>query len=345
MHALVEERAANGPYKDLFEITERVDPGHLNRAALEILIKCGALDSLGPNRAQHAAVVDRAVQAAANKARDAAAGQASLFGGDDDAGDAPEVAATFPEATDWTRAVKLAAEKEVFGFYLTSHPLTEAGDLITKFATATTRDLAEADDGTEVTVGGMVGAIKKARTKKPSRNGNVDYVMFDFEDPAGCVRCIMWPEDYARQGELVEAEAVLYLKGKVDRRGREPNLIVNRLMTPDDAVKEHTRQLAVKFRKGLHADRDLAKVREILGRYPGETDVVVLVDTGPAGPAGGGNGETADGPTRYRLATPGHLRVSCGPGLRRELTEALGAEHLHFWSPPVRRRTTAPSLN
>ena len=345
MHALVEERAASGPYKDLFEITERVDPGHLNRAALEILIKCGALDSLGPNRAQHSAVVDRAVQAAANKARDAAAGQASLFGGDDDADDAPQIAASFPEAADWPRAVKLAGEKEVFGFYLTSHPLTEAGDLITKFATATTRDLAEADDGTEVTVGGMVGAIKKARTKKPSRNGNVDYVMFDFEDPAGCVRCIMWPEDYARQGELVEAEAILYLKGKVDRRGREPNLIVNRLMTPDDAVKEHTRQLAVKFRKGLHADRDLARVREILGRYPGETDVVVLVDTGPAGPAGGGNGETSGGPTRYRLATPGHLRVSCGPGLRRELTEALGAEHLHFWSPPVRRKTTAPSLN
>ena len=345
MRALVEEREAHGPYKDLFEIAERVDPGHLNRAALEILIKCGALDSLGPTRAQHAAVVDRAVQAAANKARDAAAGQASLFGDDDGDADAPSVAASFPDVPDWTRAVKLAGEKEAFGFYLTSHPLTEAGDVITKFATATTRELGEADDGTEVTVGGMVGAIKKARTKKPSRNGNTDYVMFDFEDAGGCVRCIMWPEEFARQGELVQSEAVLYLKGKVDRRGREPNLIVNRLMTPDDAVKEHTRQLAVKFRKGLHAERDLERVREILGRYPGETDVVVLVDTAADPGANGGPGETPGGRTRYRIATPGSLRVSCGPGLRRELTEALGAEHLHFWSPPVRRRTAAPSLN
>ena len=350
MHALVEEREAHGPYKDLFDITERVDPQYLNRSALDILIKCGALDSLGPSRAQHAAVTDRAVQAAANKARDAAAGQASLFGEEDEA-DAPEIAASFPDVPDWTRAVKLAGEKEVFGFYLTSHPLTEAGDVITKFATATTRDLGEAEDGVEVTVGGMVGAIKKARTKKPSRNGNSDYVMFDFEDAEGCVRCIMWPEEFARQGEKVEQEAVLYVKGKVDRRGREPNLIVNRLMTPDEAIKEHTRQLAVKFQKGLHAESDLSRVREILGRYPGETDVVVLIDTGSAealnGPDGeaDGNPETAAVRTRYRLSTPGHLRVSCGPGLRRELTEVMGEAHLHFWSPPVRRKTGSPSLN
>ena len=346
MEALVEERKANGPYRDLFDITERVDPKHLNRSALEILNKCGALDGLGPNRGQHAAVVDRAVQAAANKARDAAAGQASLFGGDDEADAAPEVAASVPDANDWTRAEKLAGEKEVFGFYLTSHPLTECGDLITKFATATTRDLGEADDGTEVTVGGMVGSIKKARTKKPSRNGNTDYVMFDFEDAEGCVRCIMWPEEYARQGQLVEGEAVLYLKGKVDRRGREPNLIVNRLLTPDDAVKEHTRQLAVKFRKGLHAERELSRVRDILGRYPGETDVVVLVDCGSDEPNGMANGaangaaETRPGRTRYRISTPGNLRVSCGPALKRELTEVMGEQHLRFWSPPVKRVRT-----
>ncbi|QDT16067.1 DNA polymerase III subunit alpha [Alienimonas californiensis] len=352
MEALVREREANGPYKDIFDVTERIDPGHLNRSATEILIRCGALDSLGPTRAQHSAVVDRAVQAAANKARDAAAGQASLFGGDDDEEDAPEVAASFPDLPDWTRAVKLAHEKEVFGFYLTSHPLTEAGDAITKFATATTLELGEAQDGDEVTVGGMVGAIKKARTKKPSRNGNTDYVMFDFEDPEGCVRCIMWPEEFARQGDLVKAEAVLYVKGKVDRRGREPNLIVNRLMTADDAIKEHTRQLAVKFQKGLHADAEMARVREILGRYPGETDVVVLIDTGSAedltgdGANGdGANGETPGVRTRYRLSTPGHLRVSCGPGLRRELAEVLGEQHLLFWSPPVRRKTASPSLN
>ena len=333
MEALVAERDANGPYRDLFDVTERVDPKNLNRSALEILNKCGALDSFGPNRGQHAAVVDRAVQAAANKARDAAAGQASLFGGDDETDEAAAPSAGVPDANDWTRAEKLAAEKEVFGFYLTSHPLTEAGDIITKFATATTRELGEADDGTEVTVGGMVGAIKKARTKKPSRNGNTDYVMFDFEDADGCVRCIMWPEEFARQGELVKQEEVLYLKGKVDRRGREPNLIVNRLLSPDDAVKEHTRQLAVKFRKGLHAEREMSRVRDILGRYPGETDVVVLVDC-----AGGADGaETSSGRIRYRLSTPGNLRVACGPALRRELTEAVGEEHLRFWSPPVKR--------
>ncbi len=355
MEALVAERTENGPYKNLADLAERIDPAFLNKTTLEVLVKSGTLDGFDGNRAQQWSLIERVLQEAARKQKDEAAGQGDLFGEQKAVEQTTGVALNLPELPDWTRAEKLANEKEVFGFYLTSHPLTEAGDVITKFATATTRDLGEAEDGIEVTVGGMVGAIKKARTKKPSRNNNSDYVMFDFEDAEGCVRCIMWPEDFARQGSLIEAEAVLYVKGKVDRRGREPNLIVNRLMTPDDAVKEHTRQLAVKFQKGLHAEFELSRVREILGRYPGETDVVVLVDTGSAealtgagdhgGADGGGNGETAAVRTRYRISTPGHLRVSCGPGLRRELIEVMGEAHLHFWSPPVRRRSASPSLN
>ncbi|MDQ3332061.1 MAG: OB-fold nucleic acid binding domain-containing protein, partial [Planctomycetota bacterium] len=136
-------------------------------------------------------------------------------------------------------------------------PISEAGERITRYTTHTHAQLADSEEGDEVMLGGMVGAIKKAQTKKPSRNGHTRYVNFDFEDETGIVRCIMWPEEFSRQGELIVPEAILYLRGKVDRRGREPNVVVNKLMTLDDADKEFTKQLAIRFQRGLHAESEL----------------------------------------------------------------------------------------
>jgi DNA polymerase-3 subunit alpha len=324
MGALVEEREKNGRFRDLFDLTERVDPKILTKGMLEILIKAGALDSFGPNRAQHFEAVDRAAQAATARMRDKASGQKNLFGGDEPSveADDPSFTPSFPDIPDWPRNQKLAFEKEVFGFFLTSHPISEAGERITRYITHTHAQLADCEDGDEVMLGGMVGAIKKAQTKKPSRNGHTRYVNFDFEDETGIVRCIMWPEDFARQGELVVPEAILYLKGKVDRRGREPNVVVNKLMTLDDADKEFTKQLAIRFQRGLHAESELVRVREILDRYPGETDVMLVVDSAdPKSP------QTR---LRYQLSPPQRLRVSCSANLRRDLAAILGDENLSF---------------
>jgi len=175
----------------------------------------------------------------------------------------------------------------------------------------------------------MVGAIKYAQTKKPSRNGHMKYVNFDFEDETTTVRCIMWPEEFHRSGDQVKAEEIFYIRGKVDRRGREPNIIVNKLLTLDDAEKEFTNQVVVRFRKGLHEQAQLTAARDALQRFPGETDVVLLVESSdPADP---------ESVVRYRLMTPGYLRVTSNSTLRRELSEILGEEFVLFHSP--RRRT------
>ena len=75
---------------------------------------------------------------------------------------------------------------------------------------------------------------------------------FDFEDAGGVVRCIMWPEEFARMGHLVEADALRFVKGRVDQRSREPNVIVDQMMTMDEVEKTFTDRLAVKFQLGLH---------------------------------------------------------------------------------------------
>ncbi len=326
LEAMVEERIQNGLFKDIFDLTERVDPKALTKGTLETLIKAGGLDCFGPNRPQHLLVVERAVQGAISKQKDKAAGQMSLFGDSSSSSENSfeDEQIVLPEANDWTHSQKLAYEKEVFGFYLTSHPLQEYSDQISQYATNTFSDIAEMEDGSEVLIGGMIAAIKKAMTKKPSRNGHSKYVNFDLESTDGIVRCIMWPEDYSRMSELVVNDTICFVKAKIDKRGREPNLIVNKLITLDMATKIFTSQVAIKFQKGIHTEKDLIRVRDILNQYPGETEVVLIVDTSDP--------EDTQMQIRYKLSPPASMRVSCSPKLRLELKEAIGPDHFRFYS-------------
>ena len=318
LQALVDEREQNGPFRDIFDLTERVDPKALNRAALEILIKAGALDSFGPNRAQHLMAVDRAVQAGIAIHKDRQRGQKSLFGGPDDeaSDDANAVAATLPDAPDIPHAQKLASEREVLGFYLTSHPLTEQGDRISQFRSHPIREVMELDEGAEVRLGGMVSSIKVSTLKKPNRNGHTRYANFDFEDTTGTVRCTMWAGEFARMGDMVQAEAVFYVEGRIDRKGREPNVIVNRIIELEAAEKQYTQQLAIKLQKGLHPESCFERIRDLLGQYPGNTNVTLVIDSA--------SDDSSRPGSRYFLTLPASFRVSCSEQLRQELKSLLG---------------------
>jgi DNA polymerase-3 subunit alpha len=273
-----------------------------------------------------------------------------LFGGDDDEendSSGQAAAMSFPDVPDWTHSQKLAWEKETIGFYLTSHPLTQHARRIERYAANRNSELAEMEDGAQVVVGGMISAIKLANAKKPSRNGNTKYANFDLEDPSGIMRCIAWPEDYARYEELIKAESVIIVAGKVDRRGREPNLVVNRIYTLDQADKEFTSQVAIKFEKGLHSHEDVQRVRNVISRFPGSTDVILLVDSWAdqirnLNSTGNGNGdddsngtgdEKADNGTgagsrlRYILTTSNECKVNIGPELLNALAEIVGEEN------------------
>ncbi|MEX0727944.1 MAG: DNA polymerase III subunit alpha [Planctomycetaceae bacterium] len=337
--AIVAERNANGPFRSIFDLTERVDTKILNKGALELLIKSGGLDCLGPNRAQHMEVVERAIQAAQSLHRDRQRGQMNLFGGGDDDNRDATSPVVLPDMPDWTHAQKLALEKEVFGFYLTSHPLTEQADEIAKFATHTTKELMTLDQNAEVVVGGMISSMKKSSTKKPSRNGHTRYLNFDLEDTDGVVRCIAWPEEYSRFGEKIKADSIYLFKARIDRRGREPNLIVNELMTLEEARKQFTKQIAIKFQKGLHSEQDIQRVFRILQGFPGRSDVVLVVDTADA--------ESPNQLQRHVMTARGDLKVSCGPDLCRELEAVLGKSSIHMHieqpkrSPPSRGTAAA----
>ena len=178
------------------------------------------------------------------------------------------------------------------------------------------------DTDAEVLLGGMIASVKKSATKKPNRNGHTRYANFDLEDAAGVIRCIMWPEDYARLGDRLEPETICFVKGKVDRTRREPNLIVNQLLSIEEAEKEFTSVVAIKFQRGLHTEDDMRQVHDILRLFPGQTEVRVVVDST--------NQEDPNTRLRYTMSTPSDLRVSCSAKLRAELGHVLGEEHFRF---------------
>ena len=92
-------------------------------------------------------------------------------------------------------------------------------------------------------LGGMISAVKYSHTKNPKPGNPSRYAMFDLEDAQGIIRCILWPEQFAHYGELLESDAIRVVRGAVDKRpgSDEANLIVNELLDIKDLDARCTR--------------------------------------------------------------------------------------------------------
>src|SRR5260221_10273955 len=139
----------------------------------------------------------------------------------------------------------------------------------------------------------------------------------------------MWPEDYARLGENVRAEAICFIEGRVDRRGREPNVVVNQLITLEEASRKFTDQVAIKFQRGLHAESEVDQVGEILRRHPGRCGVAVVI-------------ESFDDRNplirfKYLLQPSASVKVAADTALATELEQVLGPGNVRFTSTQKRK--------
>ena len=279
------ERKKNGPFTSIFDFCERVDASLCNRAAIEALVKAGAFDKLGGHRAQYMAVLDKALQSGAAAAADRRSGQKGLFGEDDEEEQAATVA-SLPEVNAWTEKEQLTQEKEVLGYYLSSHPLAEFEQTLKTFCTHTSKTIGALAHRDEVLLGGMIAAIKFSHTKNP-RPGSVNtkYAMWDLEDMDGITRCILWPEQFAICGEHVVADAILGVRGKIDRRpgAEEVNLIVDELIPLSELSERYATGVMIRIREAEHGQRGLEQLREILRGYPGNKKLKLRLDLAAGG--------------------------------------------------------------
>jgi DNA polymerase-3 subunit alpha len=325
-HAIVESRKRGGPYRDLFDFCCRVDAAAANRATIDALIKAGAFDSLGGTRAQWAALVERALQEGAKAASDRKRGQKGLFADDDEEPTAPERAAQLPKVPDWTDKEKLLNEKEVLGYYLTSHPLAEHEETLRTYCTHTSIEAAALPNRSEVMLGGMIAAIKFSHTKNPQPGKPSKYAMFDLEDTAGIMRTIIWPEQFAQFGEHVISESILAVRGVIDKRpgSEEANFIVNELIPLDQLSARFTRGMRLRIDEAQHTPKTLESLYEILRGYPGNCELHFAF-------------HLADG-SRLHCQADG-LRIELNAEMRSRVTELLGPGHVQLIAAPPQVKT------
>src|SRR6201999_1736705 len=153
---------------------------------------------------------EQAVESVIDLKRNEAIGQDSLFGGDEEAEAAFEVA--IPDA-EWDKKTRLNFEREMLGLYVSDHPLLGVEHIIANGSDATVADLAEScDDGQIVTVGGIVASI----TRKVTKTGS-PWAVVQLEDLDGGVETLFFPQTYsAVSHQLIEDEVVL-VKARVDK--------------------------------------------------------------------------------------------------------------------------------
>ena len=328
--AIVAARTADGPFKDIFEFCERVDPSACNRSTIETLIKAGALDCFGGRRAQYMAVLDKAIQAGASALADRKSGQMNFFEDFEPESPTKQLAVqTMPDIPEFPETARLGMEKEVLGMYLSSHPLSQYAHALQSFTTHTTGQLKNCKARQEVMVGGMISSIKLAVTRNPKPGSPSKYANFDLEDMEGNARCIMWPDGYATQGELIQAESIVLLRAAVDRRGEgdEYNLIVNEIIPLETASSRFTNGMRIQLSEERHSLETLPRLNEILRGYPGKLEVQLALEML--------SGETVHIKTRKH-------RVEITPELRTRLDDLLGQEsHRLIMAPPNLKSSSA----
>ncbi len=274
-------RTEGGRFKDIFNFCERVDLKIVNRAAIERLIKAGALDRLGGHRAQLMAALPRAIQAATDRQKDARLGQGNLFGAfvADDASEAAGGKETMTDEPAWTESEKLKYEKEALDFYLSSHPLAQNEKLLRRFASHTTEAMKHLAADQETTLAGMFAQISFKNTQK-ARNGNSRYFLARIEDMSGSAKCVMWPDDFARFKEEIRDDTPYIIVGKVDRRREEPTLVIGRILTLEQAQRELARGLYLLLRLGQTQPEDIDRLGEVLRQTPGACPVFLTIKDG-----------------------------------------------------------------
>jgi DNA polymerase III subunit alpha len=272
--AIIAAREEGGEFESIWDFTERVDPAVANKRALESLVKCGALDSTGASRTAMLTALEDALGWGQRHLADRLSGQGSIFevlGVDADEA-APKHRPTLPTIPD-DKAERLRWEKETLGLYVSEHPLAGIRDQLRRKTDCGLAEVERRRDGEVVTVGGIVGAIKQLTTKKGD-----PMVFMRLDDVTGGAEVVVFNSVYESARELIAADRVLIVKGRVDHKQEGETKLLASEVSAFEAIPERR-----EVRLRVDAQRAPAGViRELAGLirdFPGESPVFVELET------------------------------------------------------------------
>ncbi len=257
VESMLAERAVRGPFRDLRDLCRRLDLTRVNRRVLEALIRSGAFDSLGVNRASCMHQLPAAMQAAEQHSRAQAAGQVDLFGLAVAAPAAEETEAPGERLPEWSEAVRLAGERETLGLYLTGHPITEYEREFRPIVSGRIADVGGArpvgageggwrGPGKNVTVAGLVLEIRK----RGNRNS------FVLDDRSGRIEVTLFEEVYQQHRALIARDAILVVEGSLrfDDFVDDWRIAAKRIIDIAQAREQYARRLVLRWPQGTNGD-------------------------------------------------------------------------------------------
>src|SRR5271155_4270837 len=276
IESIVGARKKLGRFTSIYEFCENVDLRLLNKRVLESLIKSGAMDSLG-RRAQLMAVLDRAMDRAQKAQRDAESGQHGLFG----VFEQEQPAANndkLPNIPDWDEQARLAAEKEILGFFISGHPLEKYRDKLADLQALSIVEIGAMtrSTGKDETVA-TAGIIANLRVLK-SKRGDF-YAQATLEDMSGSLDMIVFPEAYKRLGDKVKLEVpVLVRAGVRIEEGANPKITAAEIMPLEDAKIPLPRAIRIRVPLETAAEGTVDDLHTLFKERKGEARVLFDVE-------------------------------------------------------------------
>lgn len=282
--AIVEarERTPNKKFESLEQFFTEVDLRRVNKKTIESLVKAGALDNFGYNRAEIFQGYVKFIERADKRRKDDELGQESLFAfaleadSGDSATEHDEV--KLDAIPDWNRLARLAFEKEVLGFYLSGHPLDGIDSLMRVYTSGSIASLDSMPTKSKVVVAGLVSGLKEIITKKGTR-----MAFATFEDTSGALELVIFPDIYAQSEAALKGDTALVISGGFEKSedvgeggGRAAmKILVERVQRADDILKQG-RRLTVAL--NAESAEKMALLKAVLDRHPGSTTFVLQLN-------------------------------------------------------------------
>jgi DNA polymerase III subunit alpha len=310
VESIVAARTAKGAFTSFSDFLRKVPVNVCNKRVIESLVKAGAFDSFGHPRRALMLIHEQAVDAIIDVKRNEAIGQDSLFG--DDAQDDVTFDVPVPDG-EWEKPTLLAFEREMLGLYVSDHPLLGVEHVL---AAATDCSLAELlgsaedepdrsarGDAQVVTVGGILSGVQR----KVTRQGST-WAAATLEDLEGAIEVLFFPATYAQCMNQIIDDAIVVVRGRLDRREEVPKLVAMEVSTPDITAGE-TGPFVVSMLEGRCVPPVVERLKEVLRTHHGATEVHLKLVTGD----------------RIKvLRLDDKLRVKSSPSLLADLKQLLG---------------------
>ena len=296
IRAILDVRTRLGALTSLHQLCEELDLRVANKRVFEALVKSGACDGLIPQgvplatgRAMLFGAVDSALEHGNRVQRDRERGQADLFGGGGDGGEALTII-RLPDSPPWSEMDLLAHEKDALGLYLSGHPVGRFAENLRAFGARTVGDLMLADlpapdDGTpgrlvleDVGVGGIVAAIRPLKTKKGDR-----MCVFSLEDHHGTVEVVVFPEPFARYGALIETGQLVLVRGRFERDEESSRFQANEVSRLEALRERLATAVSIHLDAATHSRATVEALWDLLLRHQGDRPVVFEMDVDSEG--------------------------------------------------------------